>query len=365
MGGQTPGQFVTKPFRSWVNKTQKINAHAAMDYHEVSMTKMQEFVMHPTHSIDSLLDNEARKQMAVNQKVIVTMLCGRQGLALRGHRDDKCFSNDADDECHNPGNFIELVRFRAQTDEILRSHLESAPKNARYTSKTIQNELINVIAKNIRQTIVNETKFFSVIADETTDISNKEELSVSLRYVLDNKVHEVFIDFMEVERITGVILAHSIIHLLTTLGLSLSDLRGQCYDGASNMAGARSGCKSVIMREAPMAIYIHCAAHRLNLAVVSACKIQAFKNVESYIGEISRVFKFSPKRQRLFDRAIDAGCASKKKLTDACRTRWIERIDSYSVFLELMPALYMTLQAMVYPSEFQHLGIDWNWMETL
>ena len=114
-----------------------------------------------------------------------------------------------------------------------------------------------------------------------------------------------------------------------------------------------------------MAIYIHCAAHRLNLAVVSACKIQAFKNVESYIGEISRVFKFSPKRQRLFDRAIDAGCASKKKLTDACRTRWIERIDSYSVFLELMPALYMTLQAMVYPSEFQHLGIDWNWMETL
>ena len=39
-----------------------------------------------------------------------------------------------------------------------------------------------------------------------------------------------------------------------------------------------------------MAIYVHCAAHRLNLAIVSVCKIQAFKNAESYIGEIARFF---------------------------------------------------------------------------
>ena len=36
-----------------------------------------------------------------------------------------------------------------------------------------------------------------------------------------------------------------------------------------------------------MATYVHCAAHRLNLAVVSACKIQVLKNVEAYIGEIA------------------------------------------------------------------------------
>ena len=38
------------------------------------------------------------------------------------------------------------------------------------------------------------------------------------------------------------------------------------------------------------------------LAVVSACKIQAFRNVELYIGEIARFFAFSAKQQRLFDR---------------------------------------------------------------
>jgi len=38
------------------------------------------------------------------------------------------------------------------------------------------------------------------------------------------------------------------------------------------MAGARSGCKAIILQKAPMAVYTHCAAHQLNLAIVGACK---------------------------------------------------------------------------------------------
>lgn len=75
----------------------------------------------------------------------------------------------------------------------------------------------------------------------------------------------------------------------------MKNMRGQCYDGASNMAGARSGYNAIIKEVAPLAIYHHCAAHRLNLAIISACKISSFKNTESYIGEISRFFQFSAK----------------------------------------------------------------------
>lgn len=123
--------------------------------------------------------------------------------------------------------------------------------------------------------------FFSVIPDEVTDAANKEELSLVLRYVLNNEIKEVFVDFVEVERITGEVLAQSILGWLRIHGLSPSDIRGQCYDGASNMSGARSGCISIIQQVAPLAMYYHCAAHRLNLAIVSACSIQAFKNAES------------------------------------------------------------------------------------
>ena len=65
--------------------------------------------------------------------------------------------------------------------------------------------------------------------------------------------------------------------------MPIANLRGQCYDGASNMSGARGGCKSIVIREAPKAIYVHCAAHRLNLAVVMGCELQAFKSTEGAI----------------------------------------------------------------------------------
>ena len=126
--------------------------------------------------------------------------------------------------------------------------------------------------------------------------------------------------------------------------LSLTDMCGQCYDGAyNNMSGARCGCKSIVQQEAPLAMYYHCAAHSLNLAVVSACNIQAFKNAKSYVGEIARFFSFSAKRQRLLDNMAIDSCDSTpkaKKLKDACRTCWVQRIDSYAVFLELLPALH-------------------------
>ena len=39
----------------------------------------------------------------------------------------------------------------------------------------------------------------------------------------------------------------------------------------------------------------------------------------------------------------------------------MERIDSYAVFLELLPALYLCLEAMVHPHLHQELGTDWSW----
>ena len=93
-------------------------------------------------------------------------------------------------------------------------------------------------------------------------------------------------------------------------------------------------------------MYYHCAAHRLNLSVVSACSIQTFKNAESYIGEIARFFNYSAKRHRLLDASIEVchSSSNAKKLKDACRTRCVERIDSYA---ELLQAVHLCLEATV------------------
>ena len=348
--------------------------HSSFDYHLNSMAKMDEFLARysqPSETVSTKLSTQAQKNIQDNCQVIeslikVVLVCGTQGLSLRGHRDDKVDLTQTSEA--NVGNFLELVRFRAETDDVLRNHLKSAPRNAQYTSKTIQNELIDIIGRHIRSDVLSEVKnakYFSIIADEVTDVSNKEQLSLCLRYVHEDKVKEIFVDFIEVERITGKNLAENILQGLTSWDLRHENIRGQCYDGASSMSGARSGCSAIVKQHAPLAEYTHCASHRLNLAVVSACKIQSFRDTESYLGEIARFFKFSPKRQRLLDRAIEIACAEvnqkKVKLKDACRTRWIEHIDSYVVFLELLPALHMTLRAMIFPDQFAQLGTDWKW----
>ena len=176
---------------------EKATGHARKDHHLTAMTRMEEFLgqyENPSHTIHTLLDSEAKRMMESNQKVIesllkIVMLCGKQGLALCGHRDDSIDWEDKEPSS-NDGNFIQLVRFRAETDPILASHLSKSPRNARYTSKNIQNELVRVIGDSIRNDIISEVKkarFFSIIADEVTDAANREELSIVLRYVFDNE----------------------------------------------------------------------------------------------------------------------------------------------------------------------------------
>ena len=46
-----------------------------------------------------------------------------------------------------------------------------------------------------RHSEVKEAKFYSIIADEVTDVSNKEELSLVVRYLHKGNVKEVFVDF--------------------------------------------------------------------------------------------------------------------------------------------------------------------------
>ena len=102
-----------------------------------------------TKLVDVGFEREILQRIVNNQKLLeslfrIVLLCGKQRIPLWGHKDDNISWFEEDDD-NNEENFIELVRFRAATDDILSRHLKSTPKNAHYTSKTIQNEIIDVI----------------------------------------------------------------------------------------------------------------------------------------------------------------------------------------------------------------------------
>ena len=71
-------------------------------------------------------------------------------------------------------------------------------KNAKYTSKTIQNELTIICGDLIRNKILERVRqacYFSVLADEATDIFNDEQLSISIHYLDEGSPNEIFMDF--------------------------------------------------------------------------------------------------------------------------------------------------------------------------
>lgn len=114
---------------------------------------------------------------------------------------------------------------------------------------------------------------FLISIDESRDISVKEQMIIISRYV-DKKgcVLERFIGIVHVPNTSAASLKLSIDLLFAKHKLSISRIRGQGYDGASNMRGEFNGLKSLILRENESAYYIHCFAHQLQLTLVAIAK---------------------------------------------------------------------------------------------
>jgi len=64
-----------------------------------------------------------------------------------------------------------------------------------------------------------QCKDFSIPADETTDVSQTEQLRLSFRLIKDTKVHEEFLCFVPVSSTTGKDLASTISPSYLNLGL--------------------------------------------------------------------------------------------------------------------------------------------------
>jgi hypothetical protein len=151
---------------------------------------------------------------------------------------------------------------------VLKNHLETTNKNSTYLSPSIQNEIISICNKLILEHLVanvNKSKSFTILADETTDISNKEQMTLCVCYVdlNANKIREDFLQFIEIQNMSGKELSDVILKSLTDFGLNTKYLTGQGYDGAAAMSGRYNGVQQFIRNEHPSAFYLHCSAHWL------------------------------------------------------------------------------------------------------
>nr|XP_047135327.1 zinc finger MYM-type protein 1-like [Hydra vulgaris] len=284
-------QLYKSPFVAYSKAINKFNKHAeSLPIHQTATLKathfcqcMEQKINFIDLNLNKVIDEQVKKNREILKPIVLAVImCGKQNIPLRGHRDDSFYYENE--------NKNSLVNGRIST-----------PKNATYRSKTTQNELINICNDIIISKLkceVKKAKFFSILADEASDVSNMEQMPLVLRFVNNNcEIFELFFGFIPCDSgLSGEAIGSQILNSIKDLGLEMKFCVGQGYDGAGNMAGNCSGAAVRIKTIYPKALYVHCGSHVLNLCVANACNIQIVSNMMSNVRVISQFFNFSPKR---------------------------------------------------------------------
>ena len=164
---------------------------------------------------------------------------------------------------------------RAEDDPNFQEWLHK--KTNRFTSSAIQNEILEDMAMHILRPMVKNIKkssYYSIMADKTTDIINKEQFVICIRWVdNDLNANEDLIGLHELSVTNEETLAFILKDVALRLGLDPEHLRGQCNDGCSTMMGKNSGVATTIKKEFNRnALAIYCHAHAFNLACGDSIK---------------------------------------------------------------------------------------------
>lgn len=333
---KTEPAFTVHGFRNWKKAKERFLIHQNGQQHREALTKI---LAEKNNSIISGMNNATIASIQQNREALKAIcsslkFLARQGLAVQGHGEDS-------------GNFMELLRLRVKDIPALGPWLM---RSKLFTGHEVQNEILDIMATKITTKLANDVKsadYFSVIADETTDISTKEQMSIIFRFPDKNlDAVEHFIGLYEMNSTTGESIANAILDVILRLGLSVNKLRGQCYDGASNMSGKYKGAQAKIREREPRAVYVHCANHSLNLALQDSVRsVPLMRDVLQYVNDVAVLIGRSAKRLTMFEEvAHELGQDKVISLKALCPTRWCVRVKSLTSLLSNYAVVLVTLQ---------------------
>lgn len=295
--GLFPSGFSTQPaftadgFGNWKKGANRLEVHEKSEQHLIAFKKLANLES-KSPNITEQLSYQLKQNQEAARKCLSAMFSSikyltKQGIAIRGHDDDG-------------GNYIELLKLRQNDIKELETWLN---RKKHLTSHDIQNEMIDILAKSVLRKIVGDIQkngIFSLIVDETRDISNREQVAICIRSVdSDLRPKEYFIGLYETSNTTGEVLSKLILDALQRLGLDITNLRGQCYDGAACMSGKYSGVQAKLLSLERRAIFVHCKNHGLNLALQDVVKtIPMIRDTLQWTNDVGVLIHRSPKRYR-------------------------------------------------------------------
>ena len=157
--------------------------------------------------------------------------------------------------------------------EDLKQFVDKAGKNAQYTSKDAVVEFVEALGTWVDESLLarlQNARHFSLLADECTDITTIEELSVACRWVENGRPVEHFIEIIPLKKADSKTIYETLVDCLKMKGVQISKLIGMGFDGAATFSGKRNGVQTLLKTNSPHSIFVHCHCHSLQLACVQA-----------------------------------------------------------------------------------------------
>ena len=144
----------------------------------------------------------------------------------------------------------------------------------RYRSPECVNEMIEITAHKALRSLISDVqlhKWYSILADETRALSNREQMVICLRWVSNEyEVFEDLIGIVQLDNITSDTIYSALKDSIVRLGLDFTDCRGQGYDVVQ---GHVKGVAKSFKDEHPAAISVHCLVHCINLCLQEVTRI--------------------------------------------------------------------------------------------
>ncbi|KAJ8893115.1 hypothetical protein PR048_005698 [Dryococelus australis] len=117
-----------------------------------------------------------------------------------------------------------------------------------------------------------------------------------------------------------------------------------CMSDVEGMSGVIRGTQSYIQSQVPEVIYVHCAAHSLNLSISDTGTHQSIKNCLGSVEKICTFFN-TPKRQHVLQSILSTNTENiaRSKLLQLCPTRWVQRHNVIMVVCEMLETVIKSL----------------------
>lgn len=181
---------------------------------------------------------------------------------------------------------------------------------------------------------------FSLLLDESTDVSVSKYLGVVIRYFSDTKqtIVSTFLGLVELEGGDAKSIARAVVAFLEKCCLKKEKLLGIGTDNASVMTGINNGVHKVLKEEYGLKylVLIRCVCHSLQLAVSHASNDTIPRSVEYLVRETYNWFSVSPKRREAYKAIYETiNCGEKPlQITKVCATRWLSIEPAVSRILD-------------------------------